>query len=385
MGEAGPACEELVILAPNYYPAIGGGAMYYKLLAQGLVDGGHVGRVEVLTEAHPGCPRTSAERGGRLVVRRAYPYRTGRPDKHWSRYPRYLIENLMFPGLLLRRWRPGSVLMVHSSFHLYPNTLRWVVALLRRFRSGGPVMICDVRDPRLPRRRFKELISYDRVVACSRLVERIMGRDDRIAWKLSHIPVLIETEQPSQAERQAALARHGLKPGGYVFWANGVSRLKNIEVALAAMRQVRARRPNLKLVVAGRCRDWDDSFARAQAEGVMAYIGSLDNREVLALDAEAALVLNVSEVESVPRGTLEAVAVGAPLLFPPNVPEFEAACPDHVADSRDAARLAAQILDAVEGRTPPACYPLEMHGNAWVLPQYAELFRAAMSPESGER
>jgi glycosyltransferase involved in cell wall biosynthesis len=385
MGETGTACEELVILAPNYYPAIGGGAIYYKLLAEGLVDGGHVGRVEVLTEAHPGCPRTSVERGGRLVVRRAYPYRTSRPEKHWSRYPLYLIENLLFLGLLRHRWRPGTVLMVHGSFHLHPNTLRWVVALLRRFRSGGPVLICDVRDPRLPRRRFKELHAYDRVVACSRLVERVMGRDERIARKLSHIPVLIDTEQPSSATRQAVLARYGLEPGGYVFWSNGVSRLKNIEVALAAMRQVRARRPDLKLVVAGRCRDWDDSFARAQAEGTMAYIGSLDNREVLALDAEAALVLNVSEVESVPRGTLEAVAVGARLLFPPNVPEFEAACPEHVADSRDAGRLAAQILDSVEGRTPPARYPLETHGGARVLPQYAALLRAAVAPDSRER
>lgn len=382
MTVARAACDELVILAPNYYPAIGGGAIYYKLLAEGLVDAGHVGRVEVLTEAHPGCPRTSLSRDGRLVVRRVYPYRTSRPERHWSRYPRYIAENIAFLGLLWRRWRPGSVLLVHSSFHLHPNMLRWIVPLLRRLGRRRPLLISDVRDPRLPRERFRELHGYDRVIACSRLVARHMGADKRIAQKLCHIPVLIEAEPPTRDELAAALARHGLRPGGFVFWPNGVSRLKNIETALAAMRRVRAHRPDLRLVVAGRCRDWDDDFARAQAEGVMSYIGALDQREVLALDAAAALVLNVSEVESVPRGTLEAAAVGARLLFPPGVPEFEEACPDHVAESRDPDRLARQILEVVEARTPTARYPLEAHGAARVLPSYAALFRDARPARS---
>ena len=384
-------CRELVIVAPNYAPAIGGGALYYKLLAEGLAERGLVERVTVLTEAHPGCPRVERTCGGRVVVRRNYPYRTARAERHWNRFLFYAAENVGFAGLLLRRWRPGSVLLVHSSFHLHANTLRWIVPLLRRLPQAGvlgarPALVVDVRDPQLAGARLRELRAYDAIIACSESVAVSLSGESGLVDRIHAIPIPLAIEAPDRQARRAALARHGLSSGSYVFWTNGILRRKNITLALDAMRRVRARRPELILAVAGRRRDWDETFEAAAWEGVLTYLGPLAHAEVLALAVEAALVLNISEVEGMPRAALEALAVGANVLLPPGVPEFATACAGRVADTRDAKDLAVQIEAALGEKLEPCRYSLEPHALDQVLPRYDALFSGlAGSPEGRSR
>lgn len=367
-------CRELVILAPNYAPAIGGGALYYKLLADGMARRGLVERVTVLTEAHPDYPRVETACEGQVTVRRIFPYRTARAERHWSRYLFYAVEQMQFSALLARRWRRGSVLLVHSSFHLHPNTLRWIVQLLRRLPGAHPRVVADVRDPRLAGRRLRELRAYDAALACSQSVAAALRCDPVLAPKVREIPIPLALDPPSMEARRAALDRHGLTAGRYVFWTNGVLRRKNIDLALDAMRRVRARQPHLTLAVAGRRRDWDVEAEAAAEAGLLTYLGPLSHADVLALAMEAGLVLNVSPVEGMPRAALEALAVGANVLLPPGVPEFAATCPERIAESQDPERLAAQIEGALAGALPPAAYPLDNHALERVLPLYGALF-----------
>jgi len=269
-----PACRELVILAPNYAPAVGGGAVYYKLLAEGLADIGAVESVTVLTEAHPGEPRISRACGGRVEVRRHLPYRTARAERHWRQYPAYAWENLRFPDLLLgRRWRPGSVLLVHGSFHLHPNSLHATLTLLKRRHGRRVALVADLRDPRLPADRQRQLAVHDALVACSRSVTESLRPELREDGRLREIPIPLALDKPDAARAQAVAARHGLLPGRYVLWTNGILKRKNVDLALAAMRRVCRERPEVTLAVAGRRRDWGPAHERAARAGLLTYLG----------------------------------------------------------------------------------------------------------------
>ncbi len=372
----GPACRELVILAPNYAPAVGGGAVYYKLLAEGLAAGGAAEKVTVLTEAHPGEPRVARTCDDRVAVHRCLPYRTARAERHWRRYPAYAWENLRFPGLLLgRRWRPDSVLLVHGSFHLHPNSLHATLALLKRRQGGRVRLVADLRDPRLPPARQRQLARYDAVVACSRSVTESLRPEFGVAARVHEIPIPLQGQEPDTASLRAVTARHGLVPGRYVLWTNGILKRKNIDLALAAVRRVRRCRPGVTLAVAGRRRDWGPEHDSAARDGLLTDLGLVPQGEMPALCAGAGVVLNVSAIEGMPRGALEAIAAGAPVLLPPNVPEFAAHCPDHLAATQSPDALAAQIVDALDGGPGPAPYPLDAHAPAAVLPRYADLLR----------
>jgi len=380
-----PACRELVILAPNYAPAVGGGAVYYKLLAEGLAANGAAAQVTVLTEAHPGEPRLARACGGRVEVHRRLPYRTARAERHWRQYPAYAWENLRFPDLLLgRRWRPGSVLLVHGSFHLYPNSLHATLALLKRCHGRRVALVADLRDPRLPADRQRQLGVYDALVACSRSVTESLRPELREGGRLREIPIPLALDKPDAARAQAVAARHGLVPGRYVLWTNGILKRKNVDLALAAAHQVRRRRPEATLAVAGRRRDWSPAHERAAREGLLTYLGLVPPREMPALCAGAGVVLNVSAIEGMPRGALEAIAAGAPVLLPPKVPEFAAHCPDHLAATHDPEALAKQILAALDGGLGAPPYPLAAHAPAAVLPRYADLFRALTATPPGD-
>jgi len=96
------------------------------------------------------------------------------------------------------------------------------------------------------------------------------------------------------------------------------------------------------------------------------------------------VVLNVSAIEGMPRGALEAIAAGAPVLLPPKVPEFAAHCPHHLAATHDPEALAAQILAALDGKLGAPPYPLAAHAPSAVLPRYADLFRALTATPTGD-
>jgi glycosyltransferase involved in cell wall biosynthesis len=364
----------VVIVTPLYPPAIGGAAAYADHLATVCLRGGIAASVTVLTQAHPGCPAARTWHEGRLRVRRPFPYRAACPGRQWSRYPRYAAENARYLGLLARAWPRDSTLLVHGSLHLHPTSLDLVTRLLRH-RAGRPRLVADLRDPRLPARRHRALRAYDAVITCGRAVSDSLAATAEVAAKAVEIPVPLEPPPPVTRDAAAATARrHGLTPSAYVFWSNGLLRRKNLSLALAALAHLRqGSRPDLQLAIAGVARDREGDIAAALDSGAARYLGPLSPSEVRALSAAAGVVLNVSPVEGMPRAALEAIAVDAPVLLPPGVPEFAAHCPDHIAATESAEALARQIDRVLTGPWPHAPYPLARHRPESLHQAYREV------------
>lgn len=370
---------ELAILTPLYEPAVGGAGVYYPLLARTLLDAGVAGRVTVDTEAHPGRPTIETAREGRLAVRRILPHRAGAPVRQCTRHVRYAVANVAYGHLLRRAWPAGSALLVHASLHYPPGLLGPVAAGLAR-RRHRPRLVADARDPRLPHRRQKALAPYDRVIACGQGVAAHLGTMPVARGKIATIPVPIE--RPSQPAAPAETARrYGLRPGRDILWPHGVLWRKNLDRALTAVARARNQgAPDLRLAIVGGARDWNRRVSDAVDAGVAAYLGPIPPAAMPALDAAAAGVVDVAEVEGVPRAMLEAMAVGARVVLPPAVPEFAAQCPDHLAATGNPDQLARQLAQLATGRWSPAPYPLADHDADRLAPAYAQVLASPEEP-----
>ncbi len=375
-----PPIQELVILTPSYTPAIGGAAVYYPLLARTLLDANVAARVTVLTERHPGRSEAETESDSRLTVRGIRPFRAGSPERQRTRHLRYLLGEAGHAALLRRAWPADSVLLVHASLHYHPSSLGAVLRTLRR-RPDRPRLVADVRDPLLPQRAFGALAPYDAVVACGRRVTAHLAADPAVAAKLTEIPVpLGGTGSPAASVETAR--RRGLVPGRDLLWPHGMLRRKNLDLALAAIRELRAQgQADATLAIAGGARDRDRLVANARARGEARHLGPVEPADMPALAAAAAGVIDIASIEGMPRAMLEAVAAGARVLLPPGIPEFDHHCPGHVADTRSPGALAAQLARLRTGPWPPAPYPVAAHAAERLAPAY----RAVLAPRQEER
>lgn len=364
----------LVIVCPNYAPALGGGAVYYRALAEGLAARGRVGPIEVLTEAQPDAPPLAASHDGALMVRRCWPYRSAHPGRQRDRHLRYAREQAGLAALAARDWAPGSVLLIHGSFHLNPGVLPAVLRALRR-RRRRPALVADLRDPLIPAERLaRTLRPYDAVIACGAAVRRHLDRAPEASAKVTEIPVLFDPPPPPGDAEAAAVARErGLVPGRYVLWTNGLLWRKNLAQSLAAVGHLRATAPDAVLAVAGRCRERNARSAAAEAEGTLKLLGPQPHAAMPALARAAGAVVNTARIEGLPRAGLEALAAGARVLLPPDVPEFARNCPDNLAETEQPEVLAAQIARALAGDLPVPGYPLAAHAPEAVLPRYEAL------------
>lgn len=88
--------------------------------------------------------------------------------------------------------------------------------------------------------------------------------------------------------------------------------------------------------------------------------------------AEAALVVQPSRSEGMPRISLEALALKANVLLPSGVPEFERYCPESVACSIDPSGLAEQMEQLIHRPCSPT-YPIEKRAVETVMGQYLPL------------
>ncbi len=375
-----PPIRELVILTPSYTPAIGGAAVYYPLLARTLLDANVAARVTVLTERHPDRADPATAHEGRLVVHGIRPFRAGSPARQRTRHLRYILGEACHAALLGRAWPADSVLLVHASLHYHPSSLGAVLRTLRR-RNDRPRLVADVRDPLLPQRAFGALAPYDAVLACGRRVTAHLFADPAVAAKLTEIPAPLGPVAPP-ADPAVTAQRHGLVPGRDLLWPHGMLRRKNLDLALAAIRELRAQgQVDAALAIAGGSRDRDKAVDRALDRGEARYLGPVEPAEMPALAAAAAGVIDIAGIEGMPRAMLEAIGAGARVLLPPGIPEFDHHCPGHIADTRSPAALAAQLGRLRMGPWPPAPYPVTAHAAERLAPAY----RAVLAPRQEER
>ncbi len=361
----------VLILTPLALPAVGGAAIYTEVLARELVSRQSVNSVTVLTEAYPGQPAAQRLLEGKITIRRVFPYRAGRPDKKWTRYALYLWQNIQFLRLRdICRRLDISILFVHGSFHNNPNSLGWVVKQLRKTEQIS--VIADLRDPKLPARRTKQLLAYHKIVACSENIRARLQAYSQLYDKTTLIPIIIDVKRPSPAQINNCLVGHKLQGVRYVFFASGISREKGIDRLIEVVSILRQTDPTIVLAVAGKRRDWNVTHQNALASGWLRYLGTVPHHEVLCLAAGSLLDMNLSRVDSMPRASLESLAVGARVLLPPGVPEFDARTPQTVAQGEDPVAIARQARAVIDGHVVSS-YDLSVHTVNHVLPMYERL------------
>ncbi len=364
----------LVIVTPIYPPAAGGAATYYGMLARTLVEAGIARRVTVVTERFPGEPDERSELDGRLVVHRRFPFRAGGSTGRWQTLWRYGLQNLDYLRLprLVRRWGADAVL-VHSGFH---NRFNFFAPVARRL-ARRVRLVADVRDHLLPAHRLPVLEHYHRLIACSDNVAAHLRRHAPLQDRITGIPIPQEPLAVSAGQARAALAAHGLEAGRYLLFAGLLKTGKGVDRLLGAYRAFRGGQADPPLLVlAGTVKDAALAAQAAALPGVRS-IGAVPRAQLLALMQQAALNINLSPAEGMPRASLEALALGARVILPPGIPEFDRHCPEWVAgrDSDDEA-LAEQFRRALAS-PPPAAYPLERHRIENLLPLYAALLKPA--------
>lgn len=369
------------ILTPGFAPAPGGAANYTRMLAVHLARDTRTRRVEVYTEQYPGEQKLFSGLDGKLVIHRLFGYRAGRDVRDWRSYLDYARQNLSF--LRMHDWLATDldVLLIHSQLHYNPTLLDAGLRRLRRARGAGLRLVMDVRDPLMPVSKKSSTELYDDIICCSLNTLGHMNEKVGTSRPTHLVPVPLEEVHMEDDEIKTALEKYGLAGRQFLLATNGMQRSKGIDLCLAVTRILRRQMPGLALVVAGRRRDWAPEYEAALAEGVLIYLGMIPNRELMAIAAGSTLHINPSPIEGLPRASLEALAVGAPVLLPPNVPEFEEYCPGLVARSADLDVLARQITAIIGQTDPKESYPVDRHYIGNVLEDYLELFAGRRRPD----
>lgn len=363
----------LAILTPVYSPAPGGGAQYTKMLSQTLIKKGYVSTISVFTERHPDRSRRQNLNDGRLRLYDIFPLRAGREKKDYRSYFAYLIQQIQILLLPLLLPIKTDILMVHSSFYLRPTTLRMSISILLRLRPNL-CLIADVRDTRLDRSKYSVLHPYDAIIACSKGIQIDLQRDETIRDRIHHIPIIFSPKQASKHAVSNVLQKSNLQKGSYLFNGNGFLLEKGIQLTLQIVDEMRNLDYPIKLVIAGRNRDWNERCQNAVEDGYLVYVGILPNDEILAYLSGAALHINVSGMEGLPRGSLEAVAAKVPVLIPSDIVEFKEFCPHHIMVSNDPVELAKQCIRLIDGNVTADDYPVASHEPANVAAQYNKIF-----------
>jgi glycosyltransferase involved in cell wall biosynthesis len=345
----------LVIVTPLMPPAPGGGGIYTETIARALIETHGAELVCVVTEKHPDAPDDEVHLDGRYRILRRFPFRAGSAIKTWKSYLAYGQQNLQYGqiGKICAQHRATAVL-IHSSLHNNPNLLTaWLPGLRRR----GLLLVSDVRDPLLPRQRFRQLYPYHKILACSQSVANHLGTDDSLRSKLETVPIPVDVEKPADALVKQVLVRHSLQAGNYLLSTNGILHRKGLGSLLALAKEINRRDLGITIAIAGKERDRTSEVDALIKAGIVCYLGMLPHADVLSLSAAALANINLSPVEGMPRTTLETLAVGGNVVVTKGIPEFDALATDAVVDPHQPEQIA-DLLERMQSK--PAVFPYDI-------------------------
>lgn len=363
----------LLILSLAYPPATGGCATYTQLLTKGLIKEGFLGNIIVLVEGYPDSSKSEILNKGQLKIIRLFPFHSELSRRNINKYFKYIYQNFQLLSLpfLLKKYQI-DLMLVHTHYYYSPSFLPLIIKLIRKFAAIK--LIADVRDPKLSLKQVSVLKDYDKIICCAENVLNHLSSDLSIKSKLNLIPIPFEINQPCLKASDSYLNSLNLKENSYLFSAGGILAEKNIHFTLKVVKILQELGYNLPLVVAGKKKSWTQNCQEATDLGYLKYIGVIPHKNVLKLASKAALVLNLSQIESPSRYILEAIAVGAKVLLPPNIPEFLRSDPDKIVQSDDPQKVAQQIINLLEDPQYKINYNLDNHSLNQVISQYLNLF-----------
>lgn len=245
----------------------------------------------------------------------------------------------------------------------------------------GVRTVGDLQDTLFDASLFR---NCDRVVCCSETTLSHAKTCDLPAEQLRLIPIPFAAPPPASAD--------GLRPlvGGsketspsYICFVGDVTERKGIYELLSGFVQYRRSHPEERLVIAGPNHEGARFTARASHAGAE-YLGPLAHREALALMQAAKLVIFPSKAEGLPRGCLEAIALGKRSLLPPGIPEFDRNCREFVLPRLTPEAIASKIEEALAAQSSPT-YPLEEHDPRKVLQGYVSIYMVLLAQKNEAR
>lgn len=367
---------DIGIVTPVYPPSPGGGATYTKLLSEYLVKEESVAQVSIYTERYPGREQDCRPRSSEIKLREVFSYRSGKSTKDLTVFFKYLYQQFQFVFMFLWLSRKHSAVLIHSSFHVRPN-LVWLGVALHRALVGDKVkFILDIRDPKIGENKAWQFYFYSKLICCSSNVFNKYSSMDVLRSKCVEIPIIFDVDfiLPEDGEVESVKHKYGITEKSYIFNSNGILGEKRVFELVRLVRLIRALRPGVVLVVAGKNRDWNKELDDAVSEGVLKYVGIVSHKEVLALSKGAMAHVNIALFESLGRGSVEAILMGTPAFVPCNVPEFRKFCSNFVLGEESLEVSAEQILKVVDARTKQE-YPVERHSPKFVIPMYLNVFQ----------
>lgn len=353
------------ICTPIFWGDSSGASVYYQLLAKELQQ--HGMDVSVISDQERSDPECSVD------YHPLFPARCARDSRPLRDVLAYLWQNIAYFGI--NRTLDGispQVVLVHSSFYNYPGVFNQVMERVMRKRPGIR-FIADVRDGLLPRQKVPLLNAYHQVVACSENVVNHLLKNGLASERLINIPVIQERIEPNGKLRTQLLSDSGVGAQPYIFYGGLVKESKAVDVLLEAFLQhVYPFRKDVRLVIAGLMKTSSKRIKEMLTQDGVIYVGNRRREEVLALMSGAALCVNLSPNEGMPRTSLEALALGRPVVLPPNVPEFARYCEGYVVSERDPTIVASRMIEIMDAGVA-ASYPIERHYPENVLHAYIEL------------
>ncbi len=368
----------ILVLAPIYPPAVGGAATYFGGLLPTAARHPDIQAIHVITECFRGAP--SSESDSRLSIARILPTRVGEPRRtRLGHATSYLGTQLWLAANLRKRVRSTGSDLVHVHTRFRGRMFFSALA-----RCGVPI-VADLRDRRTDLGPWLRVA--DRLVC---VIESV--RDEAVAagfpegrTAVVRTPLIIPPsllDDPKGAARATA-ERHGLGSAPYVLSVGDVAAHKGIPELVEGFGRWRAAHPEARLVVAGVNYGGPAMAAALDAAPGVIRLGPVEREEALALMAGAAIVIRPSHrSEGLPRVIQEAVAMGAKVIAPPGVPEFDAAMPECVLDSVTPEAIE-RALEAAWRREGPPTLDLSEHEPERVAESLVKVYRSAVDGVAG--
>jgi glycosyltransferase involved in cell wall biosynthesis len=354
--KVGIKVNNIIVLAPIFPPAPGGGAQYSQFLVDNLPELPGVRKVYLITERWPGMPekRTIKKKGREsecIILRKLVRFH-GLPARLFRRYPAYAIQNLQiiwWLRKLLAQTNENTIVFIHSAFFIHPTLLVGATRSMKKKYNGRIKIVLDCRDPSIPIHRLIQMLDIDAAISCgTRLTKQLVSAlPSNIS--VTQIPVPVDFYDVCKEDVERVMNEYDLNRGGYIFSANGIKNSKDFPLLFDAWRELLNRGQRLDLVVAGDKRDWQSRYQeRAITGGRLIYVGPLPNLTIRALMKSAAAVVNPSRAEGLPRSCLESLSLNVPTLLPPDLPEFANLGNEFVVTSREPKTMAQQIGKLIE-------------------------------------
>lgn len=356
----------VLVLTGLFPPNIGGAATYFAMLLRHLSKERDIEKIVVLAEWIPNR-QIIDQKGRQTVVWRCLPQRDSNAvrvsfDKLAMFLATHLLLTFLVPFLVLRY----RIDIIHAHSRLARRYL-WLIA-----RVFGAACIFDLRDKMF---RASNVRKSDMLICASRAVYEEAVRKGLGPERMTQIPIPFEP-LTSPDNGDALMSAYSLtKP--YLCFVGSISPNKGIYELIDAFQEFREANNNYSLIIAGVNREGAGLFERIGNRRGVRYLGELNTSQVAVLIQNSELVVLPSKSEGMPRVCLEAISLSKKVICPPNIPEFNEACPEFVLNEVTVANLRDKIEETLKSGEVPS-YPLGKHDPSAVSAQVSAIYRKCL-------